>query len=281
MNDDRSNASQDENPYQAKPAPKSSCSCCVWGCLVMFLLAGFVVVGGGVGAYWWIQGQVTKYTADTGADLPVVELPEAELAEVRDRVDNFKETIEAGETPDDLVLTAEELNALITKDENLRGKIFVTIEDGEVGGELSIPADAFPGGKGRFFNASAKFDVSLENGVLIVTLADAEVKGEKLPQQFMEAMSKENFAKDMYKDPEMAKTLGRIESISIDHDKIVLKPRAAASEEKGDDATGGDEKASNVDSAAPEVQPPPAEPKTPAGAKATPPQEPDPATEAQ
>ena len=276
MNEERTNETKDENPYEAKPAPKSSCGCCAWGCLVMFLLVVFVVVGGGLGTYWWLQGQVTKYTADTAADLPVVELPEEELAEVQGRVDNFKETIEAGETPEDLVLTAEELNALITKEEKLRGKVYVTIEDGEVGGEVSIPADAFPGGKGRFFNASAKFDVSLENGVLIVTLADAEVKGQKLPQQFIDTMGKENLAKDMYKDPEMAKTLGRIESISIEHDKIVLKPRAAMS-----DAAGAEEKASNDGSAAPEVSSPPAEPSEPASLEATPPKEPEPATEAE
>lgn len=245
MSGDRTDESQGENPYQAKPAPKSSGGCCLWGCLLMVLLVVFVVVGGGVGTYWWVQAQVTKYTSEAPADLPVVELPEGELAEVQGRVDNFTETIEAGETPDDLVLTADELNALITKDEKLRGKVYVTIEDGVVAGEVSLPADAFPGGKGRFFNASATFNVSLENGVLIVTLADATFKGEKLPPQFMEAMGKENLAKEMYKDPEMAKTLGRIESISIEHDKIVLKPRAAKANTEAEGMDTGDDPASS------------------------------------
>jgi hypothetical protein len=219
---------RDENPYQVVGEKKSSSSCCVYGCLITFLLVAFVVVGGGLAGYWWVQGQVNRFTADAPADLPVVELSDDELAEIQARVDNFKETIEAGETPEDLVLTAEEINALISKDEDLRGKVYVAIDDGQVTGDVSIPTDFLPGGKGRYFNASATFDVSLENGVLIVTLNDAEVKGEKLPQQFIEAMSKENLAKDAYKDPEVASTLRRIESISIEGDKIVLKPRVTA-----------------------------------------------------
>jgi len=54
---------------------------------------------------------VNRYTADAPANLPVVELPEEELTEIQGRVDNFKETIEAGGTPEDLVLTAAELNS--------------------------------------------------------------------------------------------------------------------------------------------------------------------------
>lgn len=228
MNDPKMSDPQNENPYQVVGERKSSGRCCVYGCLITFLLVAFVVVGGGFAGYWWLQGQVNRFTADAPADLPIVELSDDELAEIQARIDNFKETIEADETPDDLVLTAEEINALISKDEDLRGKVYVAIADGEVTGDVSIPTDFLPGGQGRYFNASATFDVSLENGVLIVTLTDAEVKGEKIPQQFIDGMGKENLAKDAYKDPEVAATLRRIESISIEGDKIVLKPRVTA-----------------------------------------------------
>ena len=243
MNDPNMNEAQAENPYQVAGERKSSRSCCVYGCLITFLLAAFVVVGGGFGAYWWFTGQVNRYTADAPADLPIVELSDEELAAIQARVDKFKETIEAGETPEDLVLTAQELNALLTKDEDMRGRVFVRIEDGEVSGDVSIPTDFLPGGKGRFFNASATFEVSLDNGVLIVTLQDAEVKGEKLPQQFIDGMSKENLAKDAYKDPEVAATLRRIESISIEHDKIVLKPRVTPEKTPAEGPTTDSEQA--------------------------------------
>lgn len=210
----------------------------------MFLFMVLVVVGGGLSGYWWIKGQVTRYTADAPANLPTVDLPEEELAEIRGRVDDFREKIEAGETPEDLVLTADEINALITKNDDMKGKVYVSIKDGEVSGDVSIPVDSLPGGKGRFFNASATFDVSLENGVLIVTLADAEVKGERIPQQIIDGMSEQNLAKDVYKDPEVAATLRRIESVSIEDDQIILKPRVVPSQAEGDDVVAGENQAS-------------------------------------
>ena len=180
---------------------------------------------GGFAGYWWFKGQVNRYTAEAPADLPIVELPEDEVKAIQERIDSFKETVEAGDTPDDLELTSDELNALISTNDEMRGKAYVKIEDGLVTGDVSIPTDAIPGGKGRYFNASATFDVSLENGVLIVTLADATVKGEPLPPQFIDGMKKENLAKEAYKDPEVAKLLRQFDSIAVEGDKIVLKPR--------------------------------------------------------
>ncbi|MEO8496414.1 MAG: hypothetical protein ABI614_15205, partial [Planctomycetota bacterium] len=148
-------------------------------------------------------------------------------------------------------------------------------QDGEVIGDVSIPVDFLPGGKGRFFNASATFNVTLENGVLIVTLKDANVKGEKLPQQFIDAMGKENLAKDAYKDPEVAATLSRIESLSIEHDKIILKPRVMPSQTEADGATMGDDQPPTGDSAPAEAPPQSDEPADPAAPEATSPDAPE------
>lgn len=239
MSEVKEDIDHDENAYVADGPKKSSGNCCLLGCLGAFLFMILVVVGGGLTTYWWVTGQVNKYTADAPADLPVVELPAEELEEIEQRIEAFKDTVEAGDTPEELVLTAKEINALIAKDEDMRGRVYVRIEDDLVTGDVSIPTDAIPGGKGRFFNASATFDVSLENGVLIVTLADAEVKGQKLPAQFTEAMSKENLAKEAYKDPDVAETLRGFDSITIEDDKIILKPRVKKETSEVPDAPDG------------------------------------------
>jgi hypothetical protein len=67
--------------------------------------------------------------------------------------------------------------------------------------------------------------VTLEDGVLIVTLSKAEVKGEQVPEAFMQEIRKENLAKDLYKDPKNARMIGRFDSISVEDDKIVAKLR--------------------------------------------------------
>jgi len=123
----------------------------------------------------------------------------------------------------ELVLTAEEINALIAAEEQLRGRVFVRIEEGRVFGEVSIPTDMIPGGGGRFFNADAEFDVSMRDGILEVRLTDASVKGERIPEAVLEGFSQENLAKDVYKDRENAEMLRKFESIEVVDDSIVLK----------------------------------------------------------
>ncbi len=197
---------------------------CLWGCLI----AGGLFIGSilcaGFGGYWLISSQIAKYTSDTPVELPTVEYSEEELAKLDARVETFREKLDAGETPEeDLVLTADDINALISKNEDLKGKVYVKIENNQVEGDVSIPLDKLPMGKGRYFNGSATFDVSMDGGVLIVTVDQAELNGEPVPEEFMQPMRQENLAKDVYKDPENAKFMSRFEDIRIEDDKFILR----------------------------------------------------------
>ena len=213
-----------------EPEQKKGSRGCFYCCLSSFFVILVLAVGGLFAGYWFVTGQVVKYTADTPADIPVVEFSEEEVEEIQARIDTFKESIEEGDQPEDLVLTAEEINALIAKDDDLRGRVYVSIADDQVSGQVSIPTDAIPGGGGRYFNASASFNVALENGVLIVTLAAAEVNDEEVPQEIIDAMSQENLAKDLYKNPEVAELISKFESLTVQEDVIILTPRSVTSD---------------------------------------------------
>ncbi|WP_182871132.1 hypothetical protein [Stieleria mannarensis] len=210
----------------SEPPPQSSGSGngCLWGCLI----AGGLFIGSilcaGFGGYWFLSNQIAKYTSDTPVQLPTVEYSEEELAKLDARVDSFREKLDAGETPEeDLILTADDINALISSNEDLKGKVFVKIENDQVEGDVSFPLDKLPMGKGRYFNGSATFDVSMDGGVLIVTVDQAEVNGESVPEQFMEGLRQENLAKEVYKDPENAKFMSQFEDIRVEDDKFILR----------------------------------------------------------
>lgn len=212
-----------------QPAPKSSGNCLLYGCLGTLGLGIALLVCGGFGSYWFVMNQIDKYTSDTPVALPEVELSEEELADIKARTESFKSTIDAGDTPQPLVLTADEINAAIASQENLKGKVFVKIENGQVSGDVSIPF------QDRYFNGSATFDVSLENGELIVVLQDATIKGERLPQSILDGFGKQNLARDAYDNPEVAKFLRNLQSIKVEDDKIILIPREQTSEEPVDE----------------------------------------------
>ena len=237
-----SNSYESSRPVdQMQPPPKSGCGCWVWGCLTVVLLGIIGASVAGFFGYRFLNTQVAKFTSETPQELPVVQYEPEAMAALEKRFEGFKTNLKDGGQVDDLVLTAEDINAMISNNEDLKGKVFVKIEDGQIKGDISFPLDNVPLAGGRFLNASAAFDVSMENGVLIVTLADAEVKGEKLPAQFLDAMRSENWAKNLYDDAETAKQFRRIESVVVEDGKVVLKVRKEdAAEPQADPATQTD-----------------------------------------
>ncbi|MCC9641195.1 hypothetical protein LOC71_02840 [Rhodopirellula sp. JC740] len=240
------------DPNAPNPAPKKSgIGCFVWGCLGTLLLAVVVMVGSMFAVYYFLTGQVEKYTDTQPAEIPVVQWDEGRLEELQSRIDAFSEQVrpedenaegvaattdenateetgpDAGETaaPRELRLTSEEINALISAQGDLQGKVYVEIENGKLRGKVTLPMDQIPGGKGRYLNADAEFDVSMSDGVLEVRITDANVKGEPLPEAFMEGFSQQNLAKDVYDDPETAEMLRKFDSIEVVDDAIVLRLR--------------------------------------------------------
>lgn len=214
--------------------------CLLGGCLTVFVLMVGGVVATGLAGYWFLSSQVAKYTSETPKELPMVELSADELQELEQRVEVFQDQIESGETPDQLILTADDINALISQDEQLKGKVYVTIGDGQVSAEVSIPTDMIPGAQGRFFNGSVTVDAALDDGVLIVTLQDAEVNGEAVPENIMQGFRRENLAKDLYKDPESARVLAKFESLVIQDDQIILTPKPQSETGAGDTSEDGE-----------------------------------------
>lgn len=221
----------------SKPFPWG---CLIGGCLTVVLLMVGGIVAIGVGSVWFYNQQIAKYTSDKARPIPVVEVSDEHIGQLEARLEAFQETIEKGDTPEQMVLSAEDVNALISKNEDLRGKVFVTIEDGLVEAEVSVPVDSLPGGQGRYFNGSVSVNASLEDGVLIVTLQDAEVNGQPVPEEYMRQIRKENLAKDMYKDPDVAKRLRKFERLIIEDDKLILTPKVPAEVESQKGGSGNE-----------------------------------------
>lgn len=189
--------------------------------LVLVTVAGF-------GTYRFYKQQIAQYTAPEARQLPVVELSPEDLQELETRVETFQDTVAQGEAPAPLVLDSEDLNALISQEQQLRGRVFVTISDGLIQAEVSFPADAIPGAKGRYFNASASINASLRDGELVVTLDKAEANGLEVPEAVMQGLRQQNLAKDANKNPELAEILGQFESLAIEGDKLILTPKVQA-----------------------------------------------------
>jgi hypothetical protein len=215
-------------PYAATPRQRG---CFFYGCIIASILAVLMVILLALAAFFvyrTLNQLVDQYTATEPRELPKVEMPAEQRESLKDRVESFRKSVEAGTPTEPLVLTSNDLNALIEENPELKGKIYVAVEGNKLKGQVSIPLE-FLGlsmVRGRYLNGEADLKASLLDGVLIVTLDSIEVNGQRPPEQFLTSMRQQNLAKDAYKDPKNAEMIRKLESLEIKDGKIILKVRA-------------------------------------------------------
>ena len=205
--------------------PKKQRGCFFYGCitgLVLLLLATILAVCG----LLYVKNLVNQWTDTKALSLPAVEMPAADMEELKARVKAFQDSVEHGSNSVPLVLTGRDLNALITQNEDLKGKFHIEIEDSKVKGQVSIPLPALPFLRGRYLNGSGTFAGSIRNSRLVVNVQNLEVKGKAFPESFMAKLRAENLAADVQQNnPDLEETLGKLQSLEVKDGKVTIVPR--------------------------------------------------------
>ena len=240
------------------------CLCkCVLITLALFTILGFIAAGC---SYYWMKDVVEHLTVETPLEpLPVVDMTDAELEIVKDRVKLFVDELRApGHAPPDhnLVITQDEINGFIGHSDYLRGNMFVTVQPNVIKEKYSLPVEMLPGGKGRYFVGSdylklqddGQIEVEMEtaathqdwfDGPLLFAklqyliekhddgksmmelfLEEGQFFGQEASQEFIDR--KENLLEDLYDDPDNGDAravLEGIERVIVDAGKIVIVPR--------------------------------------------------------
>ena len=214
--------------------------CFFYGCVIASVLAVLLIIALAVLAFVgmrFFSGLVEEWTSPAPAELPRVQVSDEERKSVRERVDAFRKALEEGTAADPLVLTSDNLNALIEENPDFRGTVFARVEGDKLKAQISIPLDKLKIGmlKGRYLNGEAELKASLRDGILVVTLETLEVNGKRPPEKFLAELRKQNLAKDAYDNPKNAEMIRRFESLEIKDGTIILKPRIHAKTPAGAD----------------------------------------------
>ena len=227
-------------PQPVTPAsqPAKRRGCFFYGCITVLVLmvlvgiAGFFLIRYGLNKF---TAFVEQYTDTKPMLLETVQISSADYQQLDKRVTAFADAVDARKATPPLVLTGDEINALIANNpawKGLKGKVYVTIEGDQIKGKVSIPMDELaqaPGLsrlKGRYLNGSAGFKVSLANGVLVVTIQSLEAKGQSPSAPIMAQLQAMNFAQNATQDPKTQEMIGRLESIEVKDGKITIKVSA-------------------------------------------------------
>jgi hypothetical protein len=207
---------------------KSGRGCLFWGGIIAAVLVLIVLLAAYAG-YRYVHGLVEQYTDTKPVALPTVKLSDEEISKLHERVKTFTRAIEDSKATEPLVLTADEVNALIATNaaNEIHKYFYVTLDGDQAKAQVSIPADSLGLSmlRGRYFNGDAAFAVSLHEGEFMVNVTSLSVKGKPLPENFMSQIRHENFAAGWTTDPDMSASIRKLEEIRIADSKVVIVPK--------------------------------------------------------
>lgn len=205
-------------------------NCFLWGCAGVVVITMVVVIGASVALYLAYRNVYEEYTSADPIELPVVEATQEEIDALLAKVETFGEALDTGETADPLVLSERDINILIQHHKDLdkiNDKMYVTIPDDEITGQMSVPLSELPGFSGRYFTGVATFDVRLSDGRLEVYVESAEIAEKAVPDTVMEQVRADNLAADFQREmPELQEYIDKLESVIVSDGKVTITPRA-------------------------------------------------------
>lgn len=203
------------------------------GCLVYTLVVVsvlfLVVLAGGLVGLKCFKHMLDDYTSTIHSPVPVVELSSEELKALQTRIRDFRVSLGGGHTAQPLELSDREINGLIAAEPELdavKGKLFITIDDGHIRGKISAPLEQLNLAvfKGRYLNGEAEFDLSFANGTLRLSPRSITVRGRPIPEVYQESISRQNLARDLNSNAEAAEVLQHLDKVYLHGDKVVLVP---------------------------------------------------------
>ncbi|MBI5383207.1 MAG: hypothetical protein HZA90_00825 [Verrucomicrobia bacterium] len=234
MNDNMSMPSvtaEAEPPVIPPPAPPSMptrrrhwwvYALCGAGALVF---AGLLVVVALVG-YW--KSLVRNYTSPSAQTMPVVLASPTGLEELVRSWTEFRLGVEDGTATQPFQLTADDLNQLIAMNPKLKAHARLTITNGQVFGQFTLPLDQVKQRelKGRYLNGLARLGLQFQDGWLTVNVVELKANGKPVPKWILRKLGRENLAKDLDKSQETVGFLQKLDRIDVEGDRILLKPLA-------------------------------------------------------
>lgn len=249
-------------PYDEPPRQRG---CFFYGCIIAIVLALLLLIAIGLFAflaYRWVGAIVEEYTATTPRPLPAVQMPADQRKTLNERVEAFKAALMEDRPTGPLVLSSDDLNVLIENNPklNLKGKVYVTIEQDKLKGQVSLPLSDIPSfglTRGRYLNGEAEFNIRLEDGEPFLTIRSLEVNGKRPSDEMMRSLKGQNLIKDMKLDPESAKALHRLDNIVVKDGKLIITARDVAKTKEGGPSDAAPKDAAPPDGKAPPpVRPP-------------------------
>ncbi len=220
------------NTWVEAPPQRKGMGCFARGCLIVLVFAIVLAIACFAGMYWGLHRHSalfygsywlakTRSIAQAPTPVPEFSASDQQIQSFRERWQDFEQKTRAGQ-PAEIELSSDDVNSLIATSDDVRGKVFASVEGNQLHLQASVPIGGFLGRPGYYFN-----------GDVIIVLNGAQpldnpqfnritINGEQVPSDFLNWKYRSRHLRDYLADQRNAYDIGTME---IRDSKVILRSR--------------------------------------------------------
>lgn len=220
------------NTWVEAPPRRKGLGCFARGCLILLIFAIVLAIACFAGMSWGLHRHsalfygsywLAKTRSISEAPIPVPESTSSDqrIQTVRERWQDFEQKTRAGQ-PVEIELSADDINALIAASQDIRGKVFASIERNHLHLQTSVPIGGLFGKPGYYFNGDVTIELNGPQSLENPAFSRITVNGEQVPTDFLNWKYRSRRLREYLLDQWNAYDLGTIE---IRDGKVILRAR--------------------------------------------------------
>jgi hypothetical protein len=175
--------------------PKKGLGCFGRGCLILLLFLIVLAIACFAGVYWGLHRHSALFYGNywLAKTRSIAEAPTAvlgfnasnqQIQLIQERWQDFEQKSRAGQ-PAEIELSADDINALIATSDDVRGKVFASIDGDQLRLQASLPIGGVLGRPGYYFNCDVIIELKGAQSVDSPRLSRITINGEQVPTDFL------------------------------------------------------------------------------------------------
>jgi hypothetical protein len=220
------------NTWVEAPPRRKGLGCFARGCLILLVFAIVLAIACFAGMYWGLHRNSalfygsywlakTRSFAEAPTPVPEFSASEQQVQSFQERWQDFEQKARAGQ-PAEIELSGEDINSLIETSEEMRGKVFASIESNQLRFQASLPIGGFLGRPGYYFNGDVIMVLNGAQPLDNPQFSRITINGEQVPSDFLNWKYRSRYLREYLTDQRNTYDIGTIE---VRDGKVILRSR--------------------------------------------------------
>jgi len=220
------------NTWVEAPPRRKGLGCFGRGCLILLVFVIVLAIACFAGMYWGLHRHSalfygsywlakTRSIAQAPTPVPEFSASDQQIRSFRERWQDFEQKTRAGQ-PAEIELSGDDVNSLIATSDDVRGKVFASVESNQLRLQASVPIGGLLGRPGYYFNGDVIIVLNGAQPLDNPQFSRITINGEQVPSDFLNWKYRSRHLREYLADQRNAYDIGTME---IRDGKVILRSR--------------------------------------------------------